>query len=233
MKKYKAVIWKEIKECLRVAKVYIFLTAVFAILLQIFSVKSIAGDVRLASSDQGLLISFSLIFLPLLCIPFLGNIILTRTLYEERKENATQVLLATGIDPKILWFGKMTVVFIFSYSGFLLSALLYYLVYLIIFDFPIAINAEIFLTGFIVAPFFSFGFLSILGFLFWALKNPQWPGIILPIAFVFGAWNIGSLWGQVVPDSLFVLGAFIIGVLLFLLSGLAVNFLTKEKITDC
>ncbi|MCG8516293.1 MAG: hypothetical protein MI740_19370 [Halanaerobiales bacterium] len=121
-----------------------------------------------------LIIGSSMLYLSLLGIPFLGNIILARFLYEERKENAVYVLLASGISPIIIWLGKMTITFIIVYLVFLISTLIYYLVFLLFFGIPLVLNANLFMITFIVAPLLSFGFLSILGYLFWALKTPSY-----------------------------------------------------------
>lgn len=173
-----------------------------------------------------------MLYLSLLGIPFLGNIILARILYEERKENAVHVLLASGISPIIIWLGKMTITFIIVYLVFLISTLIYCLVFLLFFGIPLVLNANLFMITFIVAPLLSFGFLSILGYLFWALKNPQLFGMILPIVFVVGFWNVGMKWGEAIPDSILILASFLLGLFLLALSVLGIRFLSLERITD-
>ena len=74
-----------------------------------------SGNESYSSEGPVLIIGSSMLYLSLLGIPFLGNIILARILYEERKENAVHVLLASGISPIIIWLGKMTITFIIAY----------------------------------------------------------------------------------------------------------------------
>ncbi len=217
---------------LRSAKIYVIFTVIFSVFMQSAIARSIVLDPEVPELLTGMLLGYSLLYLSLICIPFLGNALLSRILFEERMENAVHVILATGVDPRVIWLGKVLMVYAICYFAFLLSVLSYYLISLLYFRYKLTLTGEIGSLAFIIMPLLSLGVMSILAYLYWALKSPQIFGLVFPLAFVLGAWNLGMNWAQEIPPAVVALGAFALSLVLLLASIYAVKHLSKERITN-
>ena len=227
-----AVIWKEKREFLRSAKAYIFFTVIFTVVMQLMTSNQIVDNTTIPYELKRVLCGYSILYIALMSIPFFGSTLLSRIIYEERYVNAVHVLLATGINPSTVWVGKLLVTYFFSYTTFLISSLVYAVIMFFAFEILIVIELNTFILAFICMPLLSFGVMSIMGYLYWVLKNHQVIGMLFPIAFVMGVWNIAMEFVISVPNVTIILMSFGIGLALLCLSLFGVTRVTKDVITS-
>ena len=228
----KAVIWKETKEFFRSAKLYAIFTIIFVVVIQIMSSNQIIGNDKLTIGIKQVLLGYSIIYLSLMSIPFFGCTLLSRIIYEERCDNAIHVLLATGVDAKIIWFGKMITTYIISYLVFICSVIVYYISIYILFDFKLVLSAKIISLAFLVMPILAFGVMSLMGYIYWALKNPQIIGMLFPMLFVMAVWNLAMKLSEELPTSNIILGSMAVGAVLIISSAFLVGLISKQRITN-
>ena len=157
----KAVIWKEAIEIKRSSLIYIIGTIIFVLVMQIMAANQLLTNNDLPKASKEILLGYSIIYISIMCIPFLGSTLLSRLMYEERLDSAVHVLLATGMDQITLWIGKMFITYFVTYIVFITTTVIYYFYIYIMYEYSVIINFEIFLTAFIIMPFLAFGFIFI------------------------------------------------------------------------
>jgi len=228
----KAIMWKEAIEIKRSSLIYIIGTIVFVVVMQVMASKQLLDNKDLPVASKEMLLGYSIIYISIMCIPFLGSTLLSRLMYEERLDSAVHVLLATGVDQITIWLGKMIITYLVTYIVFVCSALTYYLYIYISYGYSMIINFNIFVTSFIVMPFLSFGFLSILGYMYWVIKNPQIFGMIFPIAFTMGGWNVAIKYIEKPPTTLAIIIVMAVALAINTITYILVKKASKSEITN-
>lgn len=228
----KAVIWKEAIEIKRSSLIYIIGTIIFVLVMQIMAANQLLTNNDLPKASKEILLGYSIIYISIMCIPFLGSTLLSRLMYEERLDSAVHVLLATGMDQITLWIGKMFITYFVTYIVFITTTVIYYFYIYIMYEYSVIINFEIFLTAFIIMPFLAFGFLSLLGYTYWVIKNPQIFGMIFPIAFTIGGWNVAIKYIERTPTALAIAIVIFVAVVINTITYILVKKTSKSQITN-
>ncbi|CUH92205.1 hypothetical protein [Herbinix luporum] len=228
----KAVIWKEAIEIKRSSLIYIIGTIIFVLVMQIMAANQLLTNNDLPKASKEILLGYSIIYISIMCIPFLGSTLLSRLMYEERLDSAVHVLLATGMDQITLWIGKMFITYFVTYIVFITTTVIYYFYIYIMYEYSVIINFEIFLTAFIIMPFLAFGFLSLLGYTYWVIKNPQIFGMIFPIAFTIGGWNVAIKYIERTPTALAIAIVIVVAVVINTITYILVKKTSKSQITN-
>ncbi len=79
-------------------------------------------------------------------------------------------------------------------------------------------------------PIASIGILALVGLSFWAVKNPQIIGMIIPMASILGTWNFVLKFGTKYPVPIVALLSLAIGIFFIGAAIFTVRCLPKEQI---
>lgn len=162
-------------------------------------------------------VSNSLIFVFPMIIPFFANMVLGKSLINEKSSGSLMTILGTGINPGIVWGAKVFVSFIIGYVcgiGCIIADIL-----LIVFYFNLSISWTVTLVFivFLIAPITALAIIAIFAFLYWTIKSAVFVASIIPTLVAFGLWSYVS--GHPMTEML------IQGVIIVLLLSLAILFL--------
>lgn len=170
-------------------------------------------------------------YMSVILVLFVGHTLVNRYIYDERKNKAVQVMLASGADKTAIWLAKMAVAILIS-TALLLTIGLNAVFASIYYHLDIRYTALSVALTFMAMPALCFGMLSLISVAYWYFKNMTVFGMIFPIVAYIGIWNLSlSLAGNLVPGYL-VAVSLAIGIGLFIFSYFLVSRINKERIVS-
>ena len=229
---YKALIWKELLEAYRTLKIIFCATTLVVIMLMYMPLARILGSPGLTAEQKSMLLSSSCFFIPLMIIPVLGNTIVQRSLYEERRNKTIQVLLAFGIPPSVLWLAKFSVAVALAYASCLIAIAGYGLFARVYSGVSMTMGFDLWVMALFVMPMVAIGVLSLVSLAYWSMKNVMLIGMIFPMLFLLGGWNLSLLCSTKYPAVWISAVAFAAGAVMIALGFLGVRFIPKERISS-
>lgn len=134
------------------------------------------------------MINLSLVSLSIICITFMSNSTMNRSIQKEKKNKSIIILLALGIRAKDIWRSKTYLSFIVGYIAYTLILILDILMIKFVFKLPLIISLNGIITFMIIGPIISFSLVLILSFLFWYFKNNMLVTLIYTMSLTFGIW---------------------------------------------
>lgn len=226
-----AVFHKEILEGLRTCWIFIPVTMALIVMMQWFSINMLLDQSPLPAI-RGAMLGTLMIYIPLMAMPFYGNMLLSKSLHEERLRGSIIPLLCTGVAPTVLWAGKLLAAFLLSYLVMLVS-LGGYVLFVIVYAGQIPlITVALAFNILVIVPAFSLVVLAAIAFSFWLFKNALLVSLALPLGALFGMWNLSLLWGGAASISADVAGlGLLVSAMIVALFGLGVSKLSKERIS--
>jgi ABC-type transport system involved in multi-copper enzyme maturation permease subunit len=228
----KAIVWKESIEALRRNTLYIPFLIGLTIFMQYIPVAQIVNDKTISNLQKSVCLGIIPIYIPFMIIPMLGTTILSRSLFEERIVKSLQVLLASGVSQKTLWFGKYLVAFIYTYITTILTFIAYFLFVKLYIGQDLIITKQTILAALVTIPIAANGVLAFVATSYWAFKNSQLVTIVFPLLSLFGTWNFTSSFGTKYSLTMVTLITLLAGVVFIVLSVFLVGRISKEKITE-
>ncbi|MCL6591513.1 MAG: ABC transporter permease [Firmicutes bacterium] len=227
----RAMMWKEFVEGMRTSWFFIPLTIAFVVGMQYLPVAQILNNKEILPLQKGMFLAMIAIYLPVMTIPFFGNVILFRSLYEERRQKSIHVLFASGVSPLSVWTGKVFLVTLLSYLISVITFVVFWLSVKLYTGFSLVMTVRLWLLIMLVMPMASIGILSLAAWSYWAFRNAaQLVGLLMPILTSLGIWNFSIYFGTSLSTSLVGLFSLIIGLVFIGGSMLGVKCLSKEHI---
>lgn len=183
---------KEMRESFRTVRLYVLLTLIYSTFLQWFIIRNYVS--MLASNPEALRMgaSLSLMYVALMVIPFFANTMLTRSLVEERIKQSLMPLLATGINPGVVWLTKLLTASAVSYLVALVSVLVDILMIRFYFQLEVVLTVPILVSALFFSPLMALGLLAIMAFLFWTVRQANFVAAFLPVVISLGVWSYVS-----------------------------------------
>ncbi|RVU98473.1 hypothetical protein EII22_01300 [Coriobacteriales bacterium OH1046] len=228
---FKAFVKKELLETFKSMKVIMLLSVITTNLLQFMTMEEV---MKLGLDPDGTAIQLGSIsmYMSVILILFVGHTLVNRYIYDERKNKAVQVMLASGADKTAIWLAKMAVAILISIVLLLLTIGLNAVFVSIYYHLDIRYTALSAALTFVAMPVLCFGMLSLISVAYWYFKNMNVFGMIFPIVAYIGIWNLSLLLaGSLVPGYL-VAVSLAIGVGLFIFSYFLVSRIKKERIVS-
>lgn len=183
-----ALVRKEVRETLRSAWLYVATTVVYATFLQWFVVRNYRSLMEADPRTLGLATATSLVYVFPLVIPFFANVLLTRSLAEERVRQSLLPMLATGVSPGLVWVTKLLTAFGLGYVVALVCFVLDLLMVRSYFGIEVALTAPLALATLVVYPLATLGILAVMAFLFWTVRQANVVASVLPVLVTMGLW---------------------------------------------
>jgi ABC-type Na+ efflux pump permease subunit len=228
---FKAIFWKELRENIRMSKFMLPFSIILIVVMMYFPVSQTMDSEVLSVAQKKASITMISIFIPFMVIPFIGNTIVFRSIYDEKRNKTIQVLLASGISPSVVWLGKMSVATTISYIANLIAVIGFCVV--VKFNTGIMVmNVNIWIIVFIIMPVLGIGVLSIISVSYWWFKNGQVLGLLYPIITLVGIWNYVVTFGTKVSIVLTSAISIAAGVILIGLSFTCIHYMSKERIVN-
>ena len=227
----KAVIWKEFIEGLRTSKFIFLFSILFFVIVQYLNANHIFNNNQLSHAPKELLLELMTIVISIMAIPYFGNTLIYRTIYEERRNKTIHVLFASGVSPTALWMGKFLVATILSYFVYLFSILIFWIFLKIYWGYTIVLTGNLWLMAFFIMPLLSIGILAVLSVSYWYLKNANTISMLFYIITIFLITKIPNNFLYHYDIKLVCIGALIIGTILVGTSFTIIKFVPKERIT--
>jgi len=143
-----------------------------------------------AGGVTGMVPTFALMYVPVMFMPFLANSLLIRTFIQERASGALMSILATGINPGILWAMKTTAIFICCYIISLAVLEIDVLVMIFLFKLPIVFSiTNVFLIT-VISPLAALAIIAVVSFLYWTVRfgymfSGLFPLIVIVVLYGF------------------------------------------------
>jgi ABC-type transport system involved in multi-copper enzyme maturation permease subunit len=186
-----AIIRKELREQKRSGWLFILGVVGFASYAQWLAMRSYIGmSKNLAEQEAGglgpaqilaLAPSLSLVFVGPMVIPFLGNGFLSRSLLRERLLGTLIPILATGVDPGVVWAAKVLAAFLGCYLVTLACIVIDLFIIAFQFHLPVTLSPATVVTVFFIAPLAGLAVLAIMSFLFWTVRGANYVAATLPV----------------------------------------------------
>lgn len=231
----KAVMWKE-KVCFMRNMFPIVLFYVVLIMGTQLFVSSLYIDLDFPYDILNSIFANNVIVMPAMVIVAVGSIIISQDMFEERREKALDVLLAIGISPKKLWYGKYLFAILSSYLICLFFLIIYIFTIRMLFGFHVHLTFEEWFYTLIVTPSVAFFVLAITAFICWVFKQEttQIVMIIIPLTAYMISFFLSDYLGA---HDLKINILISIAVLVVTYSALAiilmmVNHISKERIIE-
>jgi ABC-type transport system involved in multi-copper enzyme maturation permease subunit len=230
IKHFKAVVWKEFIEDWRRIRFFIPLAIIGVVGLQYFPVIQIVNNNQLLSAQKAVFFGVLPMYFSLIIIPFTGITLFSMSLYEEKLQYSIHTLLASGISKTSIWSGKFIVAAVYSYAATLITILAYFIFIKFYIGEDLVLTSQTAILTFISMPIASMGVLALVGWSYWAFKNPQIISMIITMVSIIGTWYFVMKFGTKYPLPIvtllsLVIGIFFIGAVIF-----AVRYLPKERI---
>lgn len=186
-----AVVRKEFREYLRVQKIFFVLTIGYSVFMQWFIVHNYTQAAKAAArlpesstarafADPAVLAAATagtVMFVAPLVLPFFANALLTRSFMEERSRHVLAPMFSTGVNPVVVWVGKLISAFTTSYATVALCVVLN-LGLLIVYGVSVALTPGVVVMALLVMPTACLGVVALVAFLTWA-----WQQATLVISF--------------------------------------------------
>ncbi|GAA0774712.1 hypothetical protein GCM10008908_25020 [Clostridium subterminale] len=134
------------------------------------------------------MINLSLVSLSIICITFMSNSTMNRSIQKEKKNKSIIILISLGISAKDIWHSKTYLSFIVGYIAYTLILILDILMIKIVFKLPMVLSLKGIITYMIIGPIISYSLVLILSFLFWYFKNNMIITLIYTMSLTFGTW---------------------------------------------
>lgn len=226
-----AVIRRDIRVFFRTSWFFLPLSIVQVLVMQFTTMGEVLKP-DLPISLQHTILTGLMGYAPMMIIPFLGNMILNKSMLEQRLRQTITRTLATGIEPRVLWWTKFAVAALLSYSlMFLCEIALWGLVWLRT-SMTLSLTLPATVNILLVNPAFSLAVLAMMGLFDWAFKKPGLIIMFLPMAVMFGGWMLAAQnpllttqFSSVTAGSIILASAGTI-----LLCGLISSRLSKERV---
>lgn len=228
----KAVIWKEFIEGLRTSKFNITFIILFLLVMQYLNATQIVNNNQLSHEAKELFFAGLTIFTSMMAIPYLGNTLIYRTIYEERRNRTVHVLLASGVPPTALWMGKFLVASLLSYFAALLSILTFWIFVNIYWGYTLVMTGDLWLMALFTMPLLAIGVLAVVSVSYWYIKNANIISMFVIIFTITIILNVSSVSLYNYNNQLICFGALIIGTILVGTSFIIIKFISKERIVN-
>ncbi len=228
----KALLWKELVESRRTLIQPILVTGIVVCVALYIPVAHMATSLSSAKAQMGVILELQSRFIPLLSIPFLGNMILLRTISYERRSNAIQVLLASGIDPSWIWLVKLCLAFAASYL-FNIAAIAGYCVFVrCLLGISVVLSPGAWVADLFALPVIGLGILSLASLGYWCFKRTEVLGAIFPLAAMAIVWTLSGR--LVFSGSILLVGgaALTAGSMMTLVSYLVARAVSRERLAS-
>jgi ABC-type Na+ efflux pump permease subunit len=229
---FKALVWKEIVEGRRVLKWTIPGSVLMVLVMQCLPLAQLAQSAKdpIAAAFVQAFLPRLMLFIPLMVVPFVGNLMVHRAIYGERKDRTIAALLASGVSPPVVWLAKFTVAALVGYvsSAFTLAG--YWLFVNLYLGLSLACDIHFLASALIVVPVIALGVLAVMSVTYWWVQNGQLVGMLFPIVSLMGVWIVGlndqfgdttalTNWTSVIP-----------GVLMVVFSCVGMEMISKERV---
>lgn len=183
---------KELREAMRTTRLYVLLTLVYGTFLQWFIIRNYVAAIGGNPEILRLAVSISLVYVPMMVIPFFANTVLTRSLVEEKIKQSLMPLLATGVSPGLVWLTKLLTAFGLGYLVSLLCTVTDLLMIRYYFHLGVVFSARVLAAALFFSPLATLGLLAIMAFLFWTVKQANVVAAFVPVVATLGIWGYVS-----------------------------------------
>lgn len=236
MKILKSFILKESKEELRIFIVNFLALACLCIAQQYLVLsryKKIFDSLEYNNLDyMTQMINMSLMTLSIICITFMSNATMTRSIQKEKKNGSIIILLALGLESKSIWNCKTVLSYITGYIAYILILILDFIMQKFIFGFPIIFSIDSVLAFVILGPLVAYSLVLILSFLFWYFNNNSLVTLIYTMVFTFGIWILMNIISSPIQykNIFFIFGVIAVPLILKYIISKIINKQEKWKL---
>lgn len=222
-----AIVWKELLEISRSTWRSSFVFVVSTVFVQWFIVGQYVNKLNrqhLEALGTGMrplemAATLSLMFTIPMAITLYTSGVLVRTFTKERLLGLLLPMLSTGVNPGVLWAGKVLAVFL---GGCAVGAVCLVLnIVLITQYFQIATNftVPVAVAVFVLAPMASLCIVAVLAFVLWVFRSAHWIAAILPTTVAVGLFSFAA--ARPVSDVVLSSVVMMTGCALLVIVGLA------------
>ena len=224
---------KDIKQGLRVGKLYIIIGILLSLTFMVVPIYVVLTSTSYENVNSLKIISSSIInYIPFIIIYimlFTGNSITQKLISREKNNKTTIPLLCAGITPKKYWLSKLLSVFTITFSISLIFVLILLLITLVLTPDLLISKFKLLLIQIFITPLFSLVFIGITELLymislkFWVLSMFF---MLIPIM-IFPYWNKLTIFN----NNYYILGLGLLCIfLIFILSFLA-NCISRKRLS--
>lgn len=227
----KATIVKEIQEAVASSKITIILTIIVTNIMQLVTIMEVANqniDIHSKQMQVGALA----MYLVVMAMLFLGSTLCNNFFLDEKKNKTIHILLAMGMNKCDLWIAKNVVMMVVSVIVAFISVLVNSIAVRIIWGFWFSYTPLSLSLTFITMPIMCSGILALLSYSFWFFKKNSFLSTLFPIISYIGVWNLSMRLVNQNLNKLLIPFSFLIGLLLYLIAYILVNYISNERITQ-
>lgn len=183
-----AIVHKELREAFRTTSSYALATLAYALFVEWFVVRNYAAMMTQPAVLR-MTVTISLTYIPLIVIPFYANAIMVRSLVEEKMKQSLMPLLATGVDPAVVWLTKLLTAFCLSYLLSLISVLLNYGMIRLYYGLDVTVSSGALLYLLVALPVVALALQAVMAFLFWTLRQGNIVASMVPVFATMAVWG--------------------------------------------
>ena len=179
-----SIIWKELKAMNRVPMVAGFIFALFWAIIG-----AIGGTNNNAFGQTA---NAFVSYIPVILMLYIGNSLVMPAFYGEKMQRTIETLLASPINIRDMWLGKVIAIFVVAYAASLATCVIYLLVSLLrLGTFP-DLTVFALLQLLIISPLLALALFGLMGYLYLVLLNPalvHYANLIIMIGALFGVYR--------------------------------------------
>lgn len=241
-----AVVRKEFREYLRVQKISFGLTVGYSVFMQWFIVHSYAHAVKMAASlpeskaasmlaDPEVFAAATagtLMFIGPLVLPFFANSLLARSFMEERYKHVLAPMFSTGVNPGVVWLGKLIAAFTASYATMTLCVGLDLGLLTMYFGLSIALTPGLVLMALFVMPTACLGMVALIAYLNWAWQQATFVISFAMFLLMMGVFSFLSARPVLTIGPGFATILVVLSLLLVGACAFGVSLLSRQRIVN-
>jgi ABC-type transport system involved in multi-copper enzyme maturation permease subunit len=170
-------------------------------------------------------------YIPLIVIPFLSSTVLHQIILEERNKQTLLPILCTGVNPRLIWWGKIGVTFSLSYAVNLLCQIAFLILAWVYTGYLMPLSPALAFGFLIVTPAIAGTIVAILSLMFWYYKKPGLVVMLFPMLIFMGSWMLAArdpLTTVFPPVKALAILALVSAV--FILCGFTIGQVSKERV---
>lgn len=228
-----AIMRKEVLLALREGKLQILASIVLPTIMQWALLgKSISEST--ISHNQGVITNqgptITLMYVPLLLVPFLANSLLLKSFVQEKFSGALMCILATGINVGVLWGIITASIFLYCFFISIIILEVDILMMVFVFKVPVILNVTTVVLTMVVAPIVALTMTAILSFTYWIMRFNAFVATFLPLISAMAIYYYGL--SNPTNAVLFkgVIAAFILAGLVLFVCGYTITKLSRSYI---